>query len=169
MKILNDIHGWIVSGLALLSGVTLALFTVGICADVVVRSLGFQPPAYTVSLVEYGLLYVTMLSAPWLLRQKGHVYVDMVTRALPPAVRRANELLVYILAAGVCFVLAYAAFDLARDAYVRGDLDTRDFDMPRWLIFSPISLCFLLLALEFLRFLFGNESLYEETGAREQL
>ncbi len=160
MKLLFDLQRWVVSALAVLSAVLLALFTVGICLDVIVRTSGFKPLPYTATLVEYGLFYVTFLSAPWLLRDKGHVYVDMVIRTLSPRTRHINEMLVYVLGMVTCLILAYAAADLTIDSFIRKDLDTRDFDMPRWMLFLPVSLSFFLLAMEFLTFLSGRDSMY---------
>ena len=163
VKLLYNVQWWIVTALAVLSGAMLALFTAGICFDVVVRTAGFKPLPYTATLVEYGLFYVTFLSAPWLLRDKGHVYVDMVNRVLPPRAKRINEIAVYILGIATCLTLAYAALYMTVDSYTRGDLDTRDFDMPRWLLFLPMALSFFLLALEFLSYLGGRDSMYSES------
>jgi len=164
VRLLGVLHTRIITGLAALAAAMLGAFTIGIVYDVSVRTLGFQPPAYTVSLVEYGLLYVTVLAAPWLLREKGHVFVDLAMRAMPPAARRFNENAMYVLGAVVCAVLTYAAGELTLESWQRGDLDTRDFDMPRWLIYLPMTLCFLLLVIEFVRYLFGPDSLYRDTG-----
>jgi TRAP-type C4-dicarboxylate transport system permease small subunit len=169
VKFLGGVQKRIVTGLAALSAAMLAAFTIGICYDVIVRTLGFQPPNYTVTLVEYGLLYVTVLAAPWLLREKGHVFVDMVTRTMPPRVRRGNEIAMYIVGLAVCAILCYAAADLSLESWQRGDLDNRDFDMPRWAIYLPMALSFFLLALEFVRYLCGADSLYRDTGRSEQL
>lgn len=169
MKVLADLHTRIVNALAAVSCVLLAVFTIGICYDVALRALGFQPQLYVASLVEYGLLYVTVLSAPWLLRGKGHVYVDMVTRGLPASTRRWIEMTVYLLGFLSCLILAYAAFDLTIENYMRGESEVRDFDMPRWLIYSPIGLGFLLLAFEFFRYLLGVDSLYRDAQRSSQL
>ena len=169
MKILSDLHTWVINALAAVSCVLLAVFTVGICYDVSLRSLGFQPQLYVASLVEYGLLYVTVLSAPWLLRGKGHVYVDMATRPMPPQLRRVVEMGVYVLGFATCLILAYAAFDLTIENYLRGESEVRDFDMPRWLIYAPMGISFILLAFEFLRYIFATDSLYREAQRSSQL
>ena len=39
----------------------------------------------------------------------------------------------------------------------------RSFDMPKWLLFAPFTLSFLMMAGEFLRFLLGRAPLYAET------
>lgn len=169
MTVLGAIHRGVVVGLAALSAGMLALFTIGICYDVIVRTIGLPPPNYTVTLVEYGLLYVTVLSAPWLLREKGHVFVDMAVRAMPPRARRVNELAMYAIGLAVCAILCYAAGALAIESWQRGDLDNRDFDMPRWAIYAPMALSFFLLVLEFARYLAGVDSLYGERRRSEPL
>ena len=169
MKLMASIHTRIVNALAAISGAMLALFTIGICYDVTLRALGFQPQFYIASMVEYGLLYVTVLSAPWLLRENGHVFVDMVTRAMAPGLKRATEYAVYVLAFVACIILAWAAAYLSWENYLRGEMEIRDFNMPRWLIYSPMALSFALLAVEFLRCMSGVSSLYEGDSRSAQL
>ncbi len=163
MKALLDLQRWVVNGLAVVSGGVLGLFTIGICADVLIRTFGSRPLPYTATLVEYGLFYVTFLSAPWLLRDKGHVYVDMVMRMMSPRAKRLNEILVYFLGFGSTAILTYAALYMTWDSYVRMDLETRDFDMPRWLLFLPMTISFFLISLEFLRYLLGHDSMYQDS------
>lgn len=169
MKRLGEWHTRIVNALAAFSCILLGLFTIGICYDVTLRALGFQPQLYVASLVEYGLLYVTVLSAPWLLRGRGHVYVDMAVSALPGSARRAVEFAVYILGFLTCVILAWAAIALSWDNFLRGEMEIRDFNMPRWLIYSPMALSFVLIAVEFLRYIVGVDSLYREAQRSAQL
>ncbi|MGE3246598.1 MAG: TRAP transporter small permease [Beijerinckiaceae bacterium] len=169
MRTLAGVHTWIINALAAASCVLLALFTVGICYDVLLRAAGFQPQLYVASLVEYGLLYVTVLSAPWLLRGKGHVYVDMAVSGLPEHMRHRVEQAVYVLGLITCLILAYAAFQLTWENWLRGENEVRDFDMPRWLIYLPMAVSFVLLALEFLRYLSGVDSLYRDSDRSTQL
>ena len=66
------IYDGVIVGLAIIAGAMVAAVFLMIVYDVAVRTLGFQPPFWTSALTEYALLYMTMLAAPWLVRQKGH-------------------------------------------------------------------------------------------------
>ena len=58
-------------GLVLFASALIAADCLLIVVDVSLRNLGMQPPAYTVALTEYSLLYMTMAAAPWLVRERG--------------------------------------------------------------------------------------------------
>jgi hypothetical protein len=55
-----------------------------IVTDVARRNLGFQPPGHVFTLNEYGLLYLTSLAVPWLVRARGHVQIELLTAAIRP-------------------------------------------------------------------------------------
>ena len=112
----------------------LAAMAFAIVLDVVVRNLGLQPPAHTLTLTEYGLLYLTMLAAPWLVREKGHVHIELVTAALPPRARFWLTRVVYALCVLTCAVIFYFGLEVTIAHYQRSVIDVRSFDMPRWLL-----------------------------------
>jgi TRAP-type C4-dicarboxylate transport system permease small subunit len=68
-----------------------------VVADVAVRNAGLRPLAWAVNTSEFILLYVTFLSMPWLVRQKGHVFVDLPAhRVACPMPRRVLARVVYL-------------------------------------------------------------------------
>ena len=162
MKTLATLYSRLIAALVAIAAVLLVAMVVAIAGDVVLRGLGFQPPAFTAALAEYGLLYITMLCAPWLVRERGHIVVESLIRLLPPGLRRVLEKLVYLLVFLLCLGLAWPAAMLALESLVRGDIDIRAIDMPRWALFAPLAGGFLLLAGEFLRLLLGHGSLYTD-------
>ena len=53
-------------------------------------------------------------------------------------------------------------------AYTLGDADMRSIDMPKWLLLGSMPICFFLMALNFMRFVFGPEPLHTgEAGVHE--
>lgn len=146
--------------LAAAAGAIIAAVLVLVVYDVVLRNIGFRPPAHTIALAEYGMLYVTMLGAPWLLRLRGHVYIEMVIHNLPPAPRRVLEKAIYVACLLVCAVIAWYAGEVTVTAWTRGDVDIRSFDMPRWAMFAIMPLSFALMGAEFVRYLIGPDSMY---------
>jgi C4-dicarboxylate transporter, DctQ subunit len=146
--------------LAVVAGVILAAMAFAIVIDVVVRNLGLQPPAHTLTLTEYGLLYLTMLAAPWLVREKGHVYIELVTAAISPRRRFWLTRVVYGLCVLTCAVIFWFGLEVTIAHYGRDVIDVRSFDMPRWLLTASIPLSFGLMAIEFARFLLGLDSMH---------
>ncbi len=148
-------------GLLLLGAALLALAVVFIVYDMLARNLGLQPFAHTIAATEYSLLYVTFLGAPWLVRCKRHVYVELVTTLVSPRMRKVIATCVYLLCTLLCALLCYYSASVAIEAFTRGDVEVRSFDMPRWAIFAVMPLSFMLLTVEFGRFLIGRDDLYD--------
>jgi C4-dicarboxylate transporter, DctQ subunit len=147
-----------------LAGVVIFAIFVLIVSDVLIRTAGFKPWIYSSVLVEYGLLWFTMLSAPWLARNKSHVFIDAITQMLPGAIQRVLAKFVYFACACICLLVCYYSARLLVTAIEQGQIDTRAVDMPMWSLLAPIPLCFLLVAVEFMRFLFGFDSMYGGRG-----
>jgi TRAP-type C4-dicarboxylate transport system permease small subunit len=146
--------------LAAVAGVMLAAMALAIVVDVVLRNLGFQPPGHTFTLTEYSLLYVTMLAAPWLLRAKGHVHIELLTAAVSPRSRFWLTRVVYALCVLTCAVIFWFGLEVSIDQWQRAVIDVRSFDMPRWLLTASIPLSFGLMTVEFGRYLIGLDSMH---------
>ena len=164
------IYGHFLNVLRAISGIVVFAIFVLIVVDVFVRLVGLPPWLYSSILVEYGLLWFTMLAAPYLVRIKGHVYIDAVTQMLPPAAQRVFAKIAYVICIASSVVFAYYSWTLLVDAYVNNQIDTRAVDMPLWSLLFPIPFCFVLVALEFLRFLIGIDSMYgDRTDVRDSV
>lgn len=137
-----------------------AAMLVLIVTDVSLRIAGFRPPAATIGLVEYSLLYLAMLSAPRLVRDGQHIVVETVIGALSGWPRWLLEKAIYLAAAVTCGVLGCAAALLTLENAARGTLDLRGIDLPSWLLPLPIAVGCGLCAIEFLRFLLTRHSFY---------
>ncbi|MGI9332291.1 MAG: TRAP transporter small permease [Gammaproteobacteria bacterium] len=151
-----------------LSGLLLAATALLIVVDVCLRNAGIQPPAHTLTLTEYALLYTTMLGAPWLVRTRGHVYIELITAAVAPRVRIVMSGVVAAACVLVSLVLTWYSADVTFSEFVRGTADIRSFDMPRWMLLACMPVGFGLMAVEFARFLFGPECMHTgEAGIHE--
>ncbi len=141
------------------SAVIPCLFTM-IVIDVSMRTVGITPPLFTSSVVEYALLYIAMFSAPWLIREKGHVAIEAVVANLPPALQRVLAKLVYIVCTLAGLLFTWFACDLFMEAAISGQLDVRGVDMPYWAQFLPMIIGFGLVTLEFMMYLAGRRHYY---------
>jgi TRAP-type C4-dicarboxylate transport system permease small subunit len=165
-----DAHLALINLLKTLSGVVIFGAFVLIVFDVFVRLAGLQPWLYSTILVEYGLLWFTMLAAPWLARTKGHVFIDALTQLLPVPARRLLAKLVYLICIVVCGVFCFYSMKLLVGAWVDGEIDTRAVDVPLWTLLAPIPFSFALVAIEFVRFLFDFDSMYgDRTEVRDNM
>jgi C4-dicarboxylate transporter DctQ subunit len=154
---------------AVVAAAMLAGVFVAIVYDVTLRTAGFEPPQWVSALSEYAMFYVTMLAAPWLVRRRGHVYVQIGVDRLAAPMRWWLERLICLFCIGASLVVAWFAFDVAWDTYVREELDIRAIVFPRWVLFAPMPLGFVLVATEFLRILILGEALHRPRTETESL
>jgi C4-dicarboxylate transporter, DctQ subunit len=153
-------HLQLLNVLKVLSGIIIFSVFLLTTSDVLIRTAGFKTWHASSVFVEYGLLWFTMLAAPWLARHKAHVFIDAVTQLLPPSSQRVLAIFVYFCCALVSFVFCYYSMRLVISSIVDGQIDVRAVDMPKWTLLAPIPLCFLLVGIEFVRFLLGYDSMY---------
>ena len=145
-------------GMAWLAALLIAAMMVIITLDVVFRNLGYQSSSHFFTFTEYALLIVPCLGAPWLAREKGHIYVEILLMSLPPRLRARITLLIGLLCIAVCLVVAWYGFQVTLNDYLQNEKDVRSMDFPRWMVVGFIPLSFLMMAIEFARFLWRREN-----------
>jgi C4-dicarboxylate transporter, DctQ subunit len=155
-------------GMAIVAGSLMAAMMSVIFLDVVLRNLGYQSSAHFFTFTEYALLIVPCLGAPWLVREKGHIYVEIVLMALKPRLRRVLTWVIGALCIAVCAVLAWYGFSVAINDFLQNEKDVRSLDMPRWMVVGFIPLSFSMMALEFLRFLVRGENFLGALGGHTE-
>jgi TRAP-type C4-dicarboxylate transport system permease small subunit len=170
LKALASAYNLLIAALAALAGVTISSAFLLIIFDVSIRGLGFNPPAFTIPVVEYALLHFTLLAAPYLVRRKGHVYIDALLIRLPGAGRVVVEKIVYLICITSSLTFAYVSTGLLLESWQTGIFDERAIDMPQWLLYVTMPPCFFLVAVEFARYLFGFDTMYvDRTQARDSV
>ncbi len=168
MRALIRIYDALLYLMAFIAAATLIWLMVSVVVSVAMRNLGLQPYAWLFTSAEYGLLYMTMLGAPWLVRERGHVHIELVTAVLPPALRRAVSRAVAALCVAVSLILAWYGLELFLTNIERNDYDVRAYFYPRWLLTIAFPVAFTFMAVEFARFVFGPELLHSgEAGIHE--
>ncbi len=158
---LSRVWDGLVNGLVFLACALIAADCLLIVVDVALRNLKMQPPAYTVALTEYSLLYMTMAAAPWLVRERAWIVVEVLYRRAPLSVRPALDRAIFSLCAAVSGIVAVLACILAVEGALRGEVEMRSLDMPRWALFAPVALGFAMMGVEFARCLLRGDSMSE--------
>ena len=144
--------GKFLEALALLGCAVIFLMTLMICADVLLRNVRLVPGVYGIAWaneVSEAMLYlVTMLIAPWLLRQGQHIRVDIVLRAVPPRLGWVFEWIADSLGLVCCLVIAWYGAGAALASFKSGALSIKTLVTPEWWMLAPLPFAFLLLAIE---------------------
>ena len=157
MRYVGKAYEAVLYGMAGFAGFLMVAMMTTIFIDVVLRNLGYQSSAHFFTFTEYALLAVPCLGAPWLVREKGHIYVEIVFMYLGARQRVALRYLIGALCILVCAVLAWYGSLVTIGDFMQNEKDVRSLDMPRWLVVGWIPLSFLMMAIEFARFLARGE------------
>jgi TRAP-type C4-dicarboxylate transport system permease small subunit len=168
MELIGKLYRGFLYTMAGIAGVMLVWLMFSVITSVVMRNAGLQPFAWLFTSSEYAILYMTMLGAPWLVREKGHVHIELVTAALPGRMRRMVSRMVAALCVVVSVILAWKGAELFVGNIARNDLDVRAYYFPKWILTVTFPISFGLMAIEFSRFVFGDDLMHSgEAGIHE--
>lgn len=152
MQRLSDLYGRLLDALALAACVLLFFMMLVICADVLFRNVPLIPGVRGVSwgsdVTESGLYLLTMLTAPWLLRQGQHIRVDILLRAVPGALAWVAEWITDLMALACCIVIATYGFSAMFASMKTGSMTIKTLVTPEWWSLAPLPVTFVLLAIE---------------------
>src|SRR5437899_12017026 len=115
----------------LVVGLLVEALMVTICIAVELRNLRYQSSAHFFTFTEYALLAVPCLGAPWLVREKGHIFVEILFMYLPARQQARLRLVIGVLCVFVCGVLAWYGGVVTVNDFVNNEKDVRSLDMPR--------------------------------------
>ena len=158
MRLVVKAYDAVIYGMAGIAAFLMTAMMVVICLDVVLRNLGYQSSAHFFTFTEYALLMVPCLGAPWLVRQKGHIYVEILLMSLSPRARARLTVAIGLACIAICAVIAWYGFGITLSDYLRSEKDVRSLDMPRWMVVGWIPLSFTMMGIEFARFLWRREN-----------
>jgi TRAP-type C4-dicarboxylate transport system permease small subunit len=158
VKYVVKVYDAVLYGMAGVAAFLMAAMMVVITLDVILRNLGYQSSAHFFTFTEYALLIVPCMGAPWLAREKGHIYVEILLMSMTVRMRARFTMLIGLICIAVCLVIAWYGFDVALRDYLQNEKDVRSLDMPRWMVVGWIPLSFLMMAVEFARFVWRREN-----------
>ncbi len=142
---------WFLKSLAMLAGVILAADILLITAEVLFRNLGWRGLGWASDVIEYSLPLATLLVAPWLVAQRGHVKLDLLVERMTSGRRNQLFRATMWLSTAVTGVLVYASTLLVLDTYRSGALVMKSLVFPEWWVMAAVPPLFLLIAIECLR------------------
>lgn len=152
--------------LAAIGAICIVFVLVVVVYDVTSRTLGFGSIIWSGPLTEYALLYTVALASPWLVREKGHIMIESVVDLFPEPARRRVGQLACSLCLCICLLLLYYFTISGWESYKWNEADIRAITLPRWVMYFPFPIMFLLSAIEFSRFLFGSAKFLSGHGSK---
>jgi TRAP-type C4-dicarboxylate transport system permease small subunit len=141
----------VIDALAALAAALLCALVVLIMIDVVARYLRWFSLAWGLEASEYMLYAITFLGAPWVLRENGHIAIELVVERLSQRARRVAQRATDALGALVCATLFLFACVVLWRSYASGAMVHKSFVFPEWLAFAGMPPIFLILVALYLR------------------
>ncbi len=122
-----------------------------ISADVVGRYFLHRPIGWAIEFAEHALMALPFLSMAWLVRENGHVIIDVVVRLLPELLRRWLEVFVALLAAATTGFACWFAVLTTLSLFRRGVKTIGIYPVDRYLLIAVVAFGLGLASIEFLR------------------
>ena len=126
-----------------------------VCFEVIMRYFAGRPQIWVIETVEYIQLYICFLGAAWLLREEGHVKVDVLLNRLSP---RNQDLLNSItsgLATILWLVLTWYTGGTTINALQKGLYTATILEIPKAPLYAIMPVGSFLLCVQFSRRTYG--------------
>jgi len=147
------LSGWyerLLEALVLLACLLLLVMTVMIGADVLLRNVGAGGVAVSNEFSEDILYLMTLLAAPWLLRQGQHIRVDIILRVLPIRLAWLLEWVGDIVGLLCCLYFVWYGFLITKASFIAGSINIKTLITPEWWTLTPLPIGFAQLGIEFI-------------------
>jgi C4-dicarboxylate transporter, DctQ subunit len=171
MRLLNRlglIFDRIIDVMAILAGVLLVLITLTVVAGVIARGALARPLGWIIEVSEYVLVYITFLITAWVLRQEGHVKLELVLSKLNPSVQRIMNFCTSVVGAMVCFTLTWFGITFTWDLFQSNYFTPGTLMLPKYIFAAIIPIGSFTLFVQFLRRAYRNLLSLKEPGAKGQ-
>ncbi|SCW55451.1 TRAP transporter small permease subunit [Ancylobacter rudongensis] len=134
---------------ALLAGLLLIAAMLVICEMIFLRYVFRAPTIWQTDFVVFSATAAMFLGAPYVLKTRGHVGVDVIEIALPPAPRRILGIIGALLGFTFAVLMTIASAMFFHDAYVNEWRTSTVAAITLWIPLLPLPVSFALLSLQY--------------------
>jgi TRAP-type C4-dicarboxylate transport system permease small subunit len=120
----------ILNVMCFLSKLIIAFVLFSVALDFICRYAFNSPLIWVIPLSQYSLVYITFLGAPWLLREEGHVMMEIVVEKLGDAGRAWFGIGSSVLGIIVSFIFVWYGALTTYDHFVHGIYESAVMEMP---------------------------------------
>ena len=154
--------------LALLGAIILVFTMLFVNYEVVARYWLNRPTPWMLEIVEYALLYLAFLGAAWVLKEEGHIKMDLVLNRLSPRVRVRLNIITSIIGAIICLVISWYGALSTWEHFQLGYIIASLLDPPKAPILAIIPIGSFLLFIQFVRRAYGFLGSWRVLPGKEQ-
>ncbi|MDR1246360.1 MAG: TRAP transporter small permease [Clostridiales Family XIII bacterium] len=144
LKIMRVAAGVILIGTMLIIGIS-----------VVTRYFFNRPIGFAQEFSEYGLVIITFLTIAWVLKEEGHVSMDLLTNHLKPKAKAMTGIITSAVCVVVGFVIFYKSAEVVRMEFELGYVTYTQLAPPKFIFTSFIVLGLFTLSLQLIRRTYG--------------
>ena len=141
----------ILNAQAFLAGILLVFIMLSVGLDVILRYFFNSPMIWVTEVTECLLLYITFLGTGWLLREEGHVKVDIILNRLKPRSTAFFGILSSLVGIFVSTMLAFYGMSLTWNYFKRGIYTPTAMEIPVAAIILIIPIGSFMLLIGFVR------------------
>lgn len=159
MRLLNKtirIFDRAISLSAFLAGVLIFLMLVIVLYEVFSRYLGGQAVLWAYEIVEFTMLFITFLATTWLLREDGHVKVDLVLQRLKPKNQAVLNVITSIICAIAFLIIVVFSAKTTWESAQLGYYTPTELETPYHAVLFIIPVGSFFLFIQFLRIAYKN-------------
>jgi TRAP-type C4-dicarboxylate transport system permease small subunit len=155
-----DLLYWIAS-------IILGLIVLIIIIEITIRTFFGRPIMGTIEIIQYGLLFITFLGAAWLLREDGHIKMDIVLSLLRPRAQAFLNIIMSIVCAIICLVVTWYGVKVTWYCYQINYRAISELEIPLVSILFVIPVGSFLLFIQFLRKAYGYLGSWRATSGKK--
>jgi len=141
--------------LAILGAIILVSTMLIVDYEVVARYLLKHPSAWMIEVVGYALLYLCFLGAAWVLKEEGHITMDLVLNRLNPRAQVWLNIITSLIGAIICLVITWYGVKVTWDHFQAGLYYFGFLKPPKCIILAIVPVGCFLLSIQFLRRTYG--------------
>jgi len=151
MTLIGRVLDWIEDACAALAALLVVYVMLTISADVVGRYVLNSPIGWAIEFAEHALMALPFLAMAWLVRENGHVTIDIVVHLLPESLRSRVLVGVSLLAAATTGFACWFAVLTTFSQLDRGVRTIGIYPVDRYLLIAIVAFGLGLTCVEFLR------------------
>lgn len=144
----------LVDALAVLAAAQLCALVVLVVVDVAARYLRVFSLPWSLEAAEYMLYAITFLGAPWVLREQGHIAIELAVEHLAPGPRRVARRIADALSGLVCLLLVVFSAVVTWRSWQSGVMVQKSFVFPEWWVYAGMAPVLLVMVALYARRLF---------------
>jgi len=126
-----------------------------VCLDVVMRYSLNRPMVWATEVSEYILLGIVCLGIAWLLKEEGHVKIELVLARFKPRIQALINTITSSLAVLAVLAITWYGGQITWDLYQRGVELTKVLHVPKAPLLALLMVGMFLLLIQFLRRSYG--------------